>query len=85
MSLQDDVARLTAIVTRLHQPGGPASAMRLRIAAGESYSAVGTVCGVPGETVQMWEGGQASPTPGQALAWLSHVHEAAGWRAGVTQ
>jgi transcriptional regulator with XRE-family HTH domain len=74
-SLNDDVARLTAIVTRQHQGG---LAERMRQSRGLSASEVGKACGTSPEVIGAWERGLAMPTTGEALAWLSVLYVQAG-------
>jgi hypothetical protein len=86
MSLNDDMARLTDILVALHTEQEPTAlggtvrrAERLRYGAfgmaADSASRLGKLCGVTAETVVAWEQGKLRPTTGQALAWLSALHQ----------
>ena len=78
MALQDDIARLTAIVTRDLVLSG--RAQHYRQASGLGLSEVGKASGVTAAQVGVWETGHAAPSTQQSLAWLSLLLEKASWR-----
>jgi DNA-binding transcriptional regulator YiaG len=69
MALQEDLARLTAVVANLHRVNGLAE--RLRRSARLEASEVGKLCGVTAATIFAWERGELEPTTNQALTWMS--------------
>ena len=78
MPLQDDITRLTAIVTRDLVLSG--RAQQYRMAASLTPSELGKASGATPAQVTAWESGKAAPSCQQALAWLSLLLEKASWR-----
>lgn len=81
----DDIARLTGILVADHVAGGKAARLRARAwpqnffgpdrgSAPDGLGHLAKACGTAPETVAAWETGQAVPTTGQALSWLSELH-----------
>jgi hypothetical protein len=77
VAVVDDVARLTAVVVRMHQ-GGPAEELR-RAVFGPGDAGLGHLAkaaGVTRDQLRMFEAGELSPTTQQGLAWLGALHAA---------
>ena len=76
-NMTDDITRLALILARMHAMPVHATAATLRAGARLEVSQVAKLCGTTGETVRAWERGTLTPTPNQALTWLSVLYERA--------
>lgn len=72
MSLSDDLARLTYVVTAAHVRSG--TARQLHAETPLPTSEVAKACGTTAETVESWLDGTSVPTTGQALAWFDTLY-----------
>jgi transcriptional regulator with XRE-family HTH domain len=81
MAQSDDLATLTALVSREFVLSG--RARHLRLTTQLPLSELAKAAGCTPEQVGLWEAGRATPTTRQSLAWLGHLLERASWRATV--
>lgn len=76
MNQSEQIAALTQLVVWMHIKNGEAQALRRKaFGSVDSIGKLAKLCGTTAEIVTAWETGKLRPTPTQAIAWLTALHE----------